>query len=101
MAVTYHQRTFHQTVLQPSSQTTRNHKLLHPETLIETPFQRTTRLLGSFLLKTLLVGLVSIGFLYCASLILAAPTGLLPKLIALMAWSCGFVPVTCYLWQSR
>ena len=51
------------------------------------------------LLKMALIFLVSVGFLACASYILASPAGLPVKLVALTAWACGFVPVSHYLWS--
>lgn len=64
--------------------------------------QREARLqfAGQLLIKTLLIALVSIGFLYCASAILATTTSILFKSAALGMWACGFVPVSYYLWNS-
>lgn len=56
-------------------------------------------LLYRFVLKVVLVFLVSVGFLACASYILASPAGMVVKLVALMAWACGFVPVSYMLWN--
>ena len=54
-----------------------------------------------YALKVALVFLVSVGFLACASYILASPAGLLVKLIALTTWACGFVPVSYSLWTNQ
>jgi hypothetical protein len=54
-----------------------------------------------YAIKIALVFLVSVGFLACASYIMASPAGLLVKLLALTAWACGFVPVSYYLWSGR
>lgn len=52
------------------------------------------------LAKLSLIALISIVFLYFASTILSTSVGLPIKAIALGLWSCGFVPVSHYLWNS-
>ncbi|MEZ4709937.1 MAG: hypothetical protein R3A44_22210 [Caldilineaceae bacterium] len=52
-----------------------------------------------YVLKVTLIFLVTVGFLACASYILASSAGPLLKLAALTAWACGFVPVSHYLWS--
>lgn len=61
--------------------------------------QTVLQILFGYLFKVLLIGLVSIGFLFCASAILAASVGIAPKVVALAAWACGFVPISHHLWN--
>ena len=65
-----------------------------------TELERLLLSAGRFTLKLLLVTMVSLGFLYTASFILATVSGVLFKAMALTIWSCGFVPVSCYLWNT-
>ena len=53
----------------------------------------------TFLLKFALIGLLSVGFLFCTSVVLTMATSVAFKIVALAAWSCGFVPICHYLWN--
>lgn len=58
-------------------------------------------LVSQFIFKAILIGLMSIGFLYCTSAIVGSSTSVLLKILGLSIWSCGFVPLTYYLWNSK
>ena len=67
----------------------------------ETTTLHSIAFVSQFLFKALLICLVSIGFVYCASTIVGSSNSVLLKVIGLSAWSCGFVPLTYYLWNSK
>lgn len=52
-------------------------------------------------LRILLIAVMSIGVVYCASTIVGSSTNLFFKLVGLLAWACGFVPLVYYLWHSK
>jgi|GEM_PF-2069971 len=57
--------------------------------------------ISQLLFKALLIGVMSIGFVYCASMLVGSSNSVLLKILGLSAWSCGFVPLTYYLWNSK
>ena len=98
MATMFQERTFGMQVLQERGA---NNQILPIDRRSElTELERFGLSLGRFSLKLLLVAMVSLGFLYTASFILATVDGTIFKAMALTIWSCGFVPVSCYLWNS-
>ena len=98
MATMVRERTFGMQVLQ--EQTVGGNMLRVGRQPEATRLERFVRSASHFLLKLLLVTMVSLGFLYTASFILATTNGVLFKAMTLTIWSCGFVPVSCYLWNS-
>lgn len=52
-------------------------------------------------LRILLIAVMSIGVVYCASAVVGSSTNLFFKLVGLLAWACGFVPLVYYLWHSK
>lgn len=67
---------------------------------VSMPVQSIARV-SQLLFRTLLIGIMSIGFMYCASAIVGSSSNVFLKLIGLSAWACGFVPLVYYLWHSK